>query len=56
MPYMNKTGKVSKKITKASEKAKLEQFNTEMGAKIKLCSSPNRLKSIPIASMRILQH
>src|SRR5688572_12603909 len=34
MPYMNKAADTSKKSTKASEKAKLEQFNTEMGAKI----------------------
>jgi hypothetical protein len=34
MRHMYKVGKVTKKTTKESEKIKLKQFNTEMGAKI----------------------
>jgi hypothetical protein len=44
MPIMNKTGRVSKKSTKASEKAKLKKFNTEMETKINALQSTKPIK------------
>jgi hypothetical protein len=44
MPYMHKAGNAVKKTTKEREEAKLNQFNTEMGKKIKALKLPKNIK------------
>jgi len=44
MPYMHKAGNAAKKNTKESEEAKLNQFNKEMGKKIKALKLAKTIK------------
>jgi hypothetical protein len=44
MLYMHKAGNAAKKNTKESEEAKLNQFNTEMGEKIKALKLSKTIK------------
>jgi hypothetical protein len=44
MPYMHKADNASKKTTKEREEAKLNQFNKEMGEKIKALKLPKNIK------------